>query len=493
MKNWSLRLKLTAWSALLTGLVILLCGLGTGFYCVREQIEALDDQMADEAHTFFVEVARRGGKVDWHNRKDVELILPTARTKRYAQIRDQDGLVLFQTGRFPVDSSGRTAPHTIKFRGQTVRLGDFQEDGMTLRLGIALNEINEDVADLRLILVITLPFFVGLIALGGWFLSRKALAPIRQLTAGVEKITAQQLSTRLPLLPGNDEVARLSAVLNETFDRLDASFQQAARFTADASHELKTPIAVMRAGIENLLESHTLPQAERAEVSALLEQTRRLSEIFERLLLLSRADSGHLRLDRRHCDLTGIVSACAEDATIFAEDREIEIVLTLPPQLPAFVDPPRVSQLLLNLLVNAVKYNRDAGVVRIEASLENGSPTIRIWNTGPGIPPAAKEMLFERFFRAAPKGGIAGHGLGLSLVRELARAHDGEVTLERADEQWTVFCVRLGPAQTGQAPTPPRQRASETQDDGEDYDQPEQDSPEIETALIGHGDRKDVA
>jgi len=193
------------------------------------------------------------------------------------------------------------------------------------------------------------------------------------------------------------------------------------------------------------LESPTLEEDDRRTVASLLEQTRRLSAITESLLLLSRADTGRLQLDLALVDVCEIVRACAEDAEILAEERGISITRNLPGSIMAGVDAGRLNQILWNLLDNAIKYNESNGRVEIRAGtdLVQKLVWIEIGNSGPGVPAVLVPQLFERFFRSDPRGVTEGHGLGLSLSRELARAHGGDVTLVSSREGWTAFRVTL--------------------------------------------------
>ncbi len=455
MRHWSLGAKLTAWSALVVGLALTICSVGAVLFIQDEQVEALDDQLRSEAHTFFGEVSRHGASLDWKNRAEIKAILPITRTKRFIQILDGNGTPLYQSGKVKSVSVGGPGPgsRTLKIEGRTIRIGVFQQRALTLYLGAELNEINADQTHLLVGLFIGLPLLVTVVAGGGWWLAKKALAPIRDITAATEQITVACLNQRLPMLWARDEIGRLTDVLNAMFDRLDLSFRQAMRFSADASHELKTPLAVLRSGIEDLLQSPALSESDQRAVSALLEQTRHLSSITASLLLLSRADAGRLKLDRTEVDLCEVIVGCADDAAIMAESRRIGIETTLPARLCAYVEAGRLMQILLNLLDNAVKFNRDGGRVTIVAELfEEQEIVIRIANTGPGITPDQAPLIFERFFRLAADLDKPGHGLGLSLARELARAHDGELSLESSDANWTVFKLRL-PGRAGGLPT----------------------------------------
>jgi signal transduction histidine kinase len=460
VKNWSLRAKLIGWSAIVVGVAVSICAIGAGLYVEHEQIEALDDQLRAEAEMIFSELRQHRGELDWNQPKRVKLMLPATQTERYIEITSVDGALLYRSenlGRSALDDSA--GMHNRKIGHSATRLGVFKKEGFKLSIAADLDEINQDTAELAIGFLVALPILLGIVVLGGWWIGRKALAPIRQITTAAEEITAERLDRRLPVSENRDEIGRLATVLNEMFDRLDRSFRQAARFSADASHELKTPLTILRSSIEDLLESPKLAEDDRRAVAALLEQTRRLSSITESLLLLSRADVGRLQLDLTLTDVSEIVAACVEDARIMAEGRGISIETDLPEHLDAVVDAGRVEQILLNLLDNAVKYNHDGGRVKVGAEGDgNGGLSIFVGNSGPGISREHAPQLFERFFRSDAVMGIPGHGLGLSLARELARAHGGDLILTRADSEWTEFkfFVRArSPAGLDGSPTAP--------------------------------------
>ena len=429
----------------MVGVALLVCGIGALLFIKNEQIEALDDQLRNEAHTFFGEVVKRGDGIDWQLRSDVKAFLPITRTERFVEIIGPDGRTLYRS-KEPKHGSLNVFPDgmsTVMIGRDTIRLGVFVSKGMKLCLGAEMNEINADASRLMASILVGLPLLVGIIALGGWWIARKALAPMREITTAAEQISAADLHRRLPSPRAGDEIGRLTEVLNAMFDRLETSFGQATRFSADASHELKTPLTVLRSSIEDLLESSDLSATDHAAVSALLEQTHRLSSITESLLLLSRADAGRLKLDVTERDVVEIITACVDDARIMAEPRGIEIETDLPSALTACVDGQRLGQIVLNLLDNAVKYNRERGTIRISASVAGDAVNITVANTGPGISSEHIPHLFERFYRAGENSDAPGHGLGLSLARELARAHGGDLTLVKSDAEWTVFAVHI--------------------------------------------------
>jgi signal transduction histidine kinase len=331
----------------------------------------------------------------------------------------------------------------VRLAGRQMRLAAFDEEGATLRLVASYDSINRQTRNLIVAFLLALPVTLGFLLLGGRWIAHQAVAPIQEIIDTAEHITAQHFAQRLPVPPARDELQRLATVLNATLDRLDEGFRQAARFTADASHELKTPLTVLRTSVEALLRSPELSAGDQRAVAGLLEQTKRLSSITASLLLLSRADVGRLDLDLAPGDLAEIVSLCVDDARIIAEAQRIEIEMTLPATAPALVDRTRAAQIVMNLLDNAVKFNLDGGRVRVTLDAESGHWALRIANTGPGIRPGEAAQLFTRFYRGEHTAATSGHGLGLSLSRELARAHRGDLQLAASEDGWTTFLLTI--------------------------------------------------
>jgi signal transduction histidine kinase len=445
MKAWTLRAKLTAWSALLLAGVLIPCAIAFGIYLKEEQFEALDSQLANEAHTFFALLRLHPDMGTTHGKSSPREFLPWTRTERLAEVLNAEGQIIYasKNARGVALQKYTQARQTISAGADSYRLRLFRRQGITLYLGANLREINADANAVLLVLLIAVPLLVAAASAGGWLLSRKALAPIRELTDAAEKVTAAELGRGLPVPAARDEIARLAEVLNQTFGRLERAFTQARRFSADASHEFKTPLTVMRATIEDALAEPALAVETQRVLQELLEQIMRLHSMIESLLLLARADSGRLQMDLADVDLSDLLRACIEDASILAEARHICLHADVPEQLPARLDGGRVTQIVLNLLDNAIKYNDDGGEVQISAQRLGREVFVTVANTGPGVPSGVTARLFERFFRADESRSVGGTGLGLNLARELARAHDGDVTLVRTDAEWTAFSLRL--------------------------------------------------
>ncbi|MBV8970239.1 MAG: HAMP domain-containing protein [Verrucomicrobia bacterium] len=447
MNRWPLSAKLTAWSVLVVGLGTLLLAVSSGEFLRHEQIELLDIQLKGEAQRFFNL---------WDSRSDLPIELRVAEaserlllpgTSDLFVVRDRNQNVIFRSFedahlRLPGSTLGI---RTIKLRaGAEYRLGTFQHQTVSLSIATPLQDVEADGVERFLAVAPVVPCLLVLAGLGGWWIARKALGPVAEITREAEAITADRLDRRLAAATVDDEIGRLTRVLNDMLDRLEKGFHQAARFSADASHELKTPLTVLRVSIEDLLGSPDLSESDRAAVAGLLEQTRRLAGITETLVLLSRAESGRLELDPQTVNLSELVEACAGDAEILADGRGISIETVVPPNLVVQLDRDRVNQILWNLLDNAIKYNRPNGRISVHAGLwqEKETVWILIGNSGQGIDPGLSAQVFARFFRN-DNCGVPGRGLGLSLSRELARAHGGDIEIVRTDPDWTEFRLTL--------------------------------------------------
>jgi signal transduction histidine kinase len=226
-------------------------------------------------------------------------------------------------------------------------------------------------------------------------------------------------------------------------DRLERSFAQAARFSADAAHELRTPLTILQGEIEQALQDAPSGSEPQRVYNGLLEEVHRLKEIVRKLLLLAQADAGKLPLNLEPFDLAAAVETVCEDAEAMAPHLAITHVLEAGLQVNADAD--LLSQVLRNLTINAVKHNREGG--RIEYRLRRAGSTawLTVANTGDPIPPEHRDRVFERFYRADPSHSrrVDGVGLGLSLAREIVRAHGGELTLADSGEDLTVFSLAL--------------------------------------------------
>ena len=432
--HWTLRTRLTLWSAILFTTAVALLGVFTVSLVRRHQIHTLDEELLGEARSIYHELAEHGPAGASHGS------LVIGKTTRTVVV-GADGRIIGSSPELRGEDFA-----TVASGAQTLgawRVLSLSENGYAVRVARGFEDVDATVADVRDAYLMALPVLLVLVAGGAWWLVRMALRPVQEISAAAQRITTEHLDERLPLPARRDELGQLTTVLNEMLARLDRGHAQAVRFTADASHELKTPLALIAAGLEELLRRRDLAPDVVAAVGSLLDDNRRLAAVCQDLLILARADAGRLALDRQPHDLRALLEAAVEDGRILGEGRAIHFAISLPPHAEEFVDARYFTRILLNLLSNAVKYNQDGGRVRIELIAEEKEWAIVIANTGPGIAPEHQPKLFERFFRADNSAAAPGHGLGLSLSRELARAHGGDLTLASASVEWTVFRLTL--------------------------------------------------
>jgi signal transduction histidine kinase len=265
------------------------------------------------------------------------------------------------------------------------------------------------------------------------FASRRLARPVEELAVESDENRAQRAEAEATLATRNVEL------------------QRSARFSADASHQLKTPVTVLRAGIESLLGREGFAPHVYDELSSLLHQTYRLTGVIEDLLLLSRMDAGRLELEFDTVNLTQLIEEWVDDFSAIPDPFELEVETKVPPNLRVVGEKRYTTLIVQNLLENARKYNRRGGRIRIAAEQAGEQVVLTIGNTGRGISPAGQEHIFERFHRGSMGENVPGHGLGLNLARELARLHGGDLHLAQSENDWTEFEVCFRAAERPQA------------------------------------------
>ncbi len=444
MKHWPLRWKVALYAALLAVLATI-GGAATTWSVMRhEEIRAFDKRLTMDAHELFRDV-EHFDRTNGDRNAFQEIFVPLALRKRVIEVTNAAGQTLYLSPglREPLSSDGIRQIHTRRIGGRSIRIGEFTGNGLTLRVGADLKEINQIGRDIFRGMVAAIPTVLVIIILGGRWVASQAIAPVEDIRKAAAQITAQRLDQRLPVPPTGDEIAGLIEVLNAAFERLQGSFEQSIRFSADASHHLKTPIAVLRAGVEEILHDADCSPQTQATAEGLLHRVHQLNSVADNLLLLARADAGRLEIERKEFDLAELLEGAVDDARALAEPLDLAVDAEIPEHLPVRADRRLIGIIVQNLIENAIKFNHPGGRVRFAACKVNGSIELTVANTGEGIPQKRAAHLFERFYRARGDERVSGSGLGLSMARELARAHGGEVTLLRSDASWTELHVCL--------------------------------------------------
>src|SRR2546425_523249 len=333
-------------------------------------------------------------------------------------------------------------PHALVRRGPERGAGPVC--GWRVRLPAA-QPLRRELRELLMILGAGLPLAVAIAGMGGYFLARRALAPVSRMLERARTITAERLGERLPVENPGDELGQLAAVFNDAFARLERSFEQLRRFTADASHELRTPLTAMRSVGEVGLREHRDAAAYREIIGSMLEETDRLGRLVEGLLTLSRADGGNVLLKREGVDLAELARDVVAHLGVLAEEKRLSLAVEASVPVPAWVDRLVIRQALINLVDNAIKYTPPGGSVRIVVRDGAPGPTIEVADTGSGIPPEHRDRVFDRFYRIdkARSRDLGGAGLGLAIARWAVEAHGGRIDLESVEGRGSTFRITL--------------------------------------------------
>jgi len=347
------------------------------------------------------------------------------------------GRPTYETLALPGTSGGpvRLLTQPVVERGRVVRV-------VQVALPLAATELARSRFLLILLGLAPLALVAG--AIGGWFLARRALAPVDAMVDAARRIEADDLSQRLTAPPTDDELGRLGAVLNEMLARLERSFRAVRQFSSDAAHELRTPLTVLKGELEVALRTVDA-QAERATphdgndeyrraLTSCLEEVDRLTGLVDDMLLLARADSGAITLPRDTVDLRALVLDAEPGLRALATAAGITLRVDAPQPVRVRGYGPLLFRVLFNLGDNAIKYTPAGGTVTIATRATGAGAELVVRDTGPGIPLEHHADIFERFYRGDPAHGRGGSGLGLAVVRASAGAHGGRVTVD--ERRW---------------------------------------------------------
>jgi heavy metal sensor kinase len=309
-----------------------------------------------------------------------------------------------------------------------------------------LSVIEEGLRRLRRDFLFGVPLILLFASLAGYFLARKSLSPIALMNQQTQRITAENLSAQLDVANPRDEVGQLGLTVNALLARLSAAFQEQKRFIADASHELRTPIAVLRGETEVALERERAPAEYQESLALIKDEAERLSRIVENLFLLAREPVDAHSMMREPLRLDELVGDCVRAAQVLAAQKGLQ--LKIDGRMPAITlngDDELLKRMLLNLLDNAVKYTPPGGEINIALESQNGDAHIVVTDTGIGIPAADQPRIFDRFYRVdkARARALGGAGLGLSIALWIVEGHGGSLSVESALGRGSAFTVEL--------------------------------------------------
>lgn len=332
---------------------------------------------------------------------------------------------------------------TVEFDHKPWRMGlGVTPTGDKMAMGVDMEMIDTELADFHHAILFSVPLMLGLLGLSAWFISGCVLTPIRKLSTTMSHLTVKELGQRIDLENKDKEFAQLIDIFNSMLERLERSFHQTSRFSADAAHELKTPLTILQGQIERAIFQSDMGSVIQKDLALMLDEVQRLDAIVRNLLLFSLADARQLRLNKQDVDLSLMLANLLEDAQMLAPSLTIDGLVA--ENLVMKADADLLIQVLHNLLSNAIKYNIPNGWIRIEANRTSNYIEVIVSNSSLGIAEADLELIFERFYRCESSHNrkVDGMGLGLSLSRDIIHAHHGKIDVS-TDQSAVSFLIHL--------------------------------------------------
>ncbi|MCP4747266.1 MAG: two-component sensor histidine kinase [Desulfobacteraceae bacterium] len=332
---------------------------------------------------------------------------------------------------------------TVQTQSGSWRTGIMGNQHHTIVVGINMARFYEFASKFKKLFLLSVIVALLLMAGAGYLIANRAMKPISLITRTAEKITARGLGRRIIDGGADAELLRLIYVLNDMLDRLEKSFNQAVRFSADAAHELQTPLTILQGVLDDAVQSTAYGTDEQRRYSSLLEEVQRLKSIVQKLLILARADADQLPLQLQLVNMSAMIASAVEDAGVIGPDLVIEKDIL--PGIYVQADPGLLGLAIQGLTANAVQYNTDKGLIRFRLTVQNRNALFTISNTGTLIPEQERKLIFDRFYQIGKSRShrIPGTGLGLSLAQEIMRAHDGSLKFEVTKDNLNAFTVSL--------------------------------------------------
>ena len=450
-RSHSVRMQLALWYVATMIAVLAVYAGAILFYVNRNASDALDQQLRGDFQfaAAMVEENPDGG-IGWSADENGNPDMP------WLQVWSPDGRLLFrnqQAARQPLPERALLAlpddtAVTLEAAGAPFRVlsrrGKIASRPVVFQVARSENARRQQITDAILILALGFPLAVSGAGLAGYSVSKRALAPIEQMAGRAQTITADRLGDRLPVGNPDNELGRLATVFNATLARLETSFDQMRRFTADASHELRTPLTALRSVGEVGLRGRRDDAAYRAIIGSMLEEADRLAGLVDRLLTLSRAETGQAKLSLESVDLGELAQTVAADLAVLAEEKNQRVVVEPGGSPHALGDRLMLRQALINLVDNAIKFSPSGAPIVIRVFESAGRAVVEVVDGGPGIPPGIRDHIFDRFYRAPSLSEtINGTGLGLSIAKSAVEANGGTLTLEHSGADGSAFRISV--------------------------------------------------
>ncbi|MCB0165502.1 MAG: HAMP domain-containing protein [Anaerolineae bacterium] len=472
----NIRLRLTLWYTAILSAILVIFGIIVYFGLSRSLLATLDNHLQREANQIINELkfehdGDHSDRSEDHNNEAAEYVGIFRAELEYTpepgvfwRVLAPNEQPLVDPGYFsgsaidqnPLDITRPHFTYGLLANNTPVRLLTLpfairQQQAGAVQVAESYDEIQDIQRRLIILLGLSIPLIILGASAGGWFLANSALAPIDGITRAANQISAQDLGQRLNLKLPNDEVGRLAATFDKMLDRLEAGFEQQKRFIGDASHEMRTPLTILKGDVEVALNRPRSAAEYRETLEMVNETSNRLTGLVEELLLLARADNNQYPLRLDEIDLIELLAGEIRRLEPRAREKDILLTLKAPPTLFMTADLDKLARLFTNLIDNAIKYGAPGDTVSVVVTTQPDQVQIDVTDTGPGIPSEHLPHVFDRFYRvdkararklSAPSEA-GGSGLGLSIAQWLAQAHHGAIDVASEVGHGTTFTVQL--------------------------------------------------
>lgn len=458
-----IRARVTLWYLLLLAVLVSALGVFVVTRLRADLVNGVDATLATRAQQISLGFAGKG-EGEFQDVSDSSLAgLPGSESA--AQLLDAKASVL-ETSGDPAAVASLLSPSDVTrvLSGETISrsitLGKDAESFRILAVALpgsaprvivaatSLDTVDASVHHLSVLLLLAGPTLLLIASLGGWWVAGAALAPVRRITRTSAYIGMEHLDERVDVPGTTDEIHDLALTMNSMLERLEQGVADQRRFIADASHELRTPIAIMRSEVEVSLLGPDLGSEARTTLESVRQELEDMGSSVENLLTLARADEGQLSLAREHFDLRGAAEAVRDGLSHVSAAGGVAIEVE-GESAQVFADRSRIDQVLRNLLSNAIRYSGRGSHVTITTDTEDGAVRCTVVDDGPGIPPESLPHVFDRFFRGAPSRSGTGAGLGLAICHEIVAAHGGQVRAESGPDGGSTFTFTIPAAGEG--------------------------------------------
>ncbi len=456
----SIRVRLTAWYLVMLAVGLGLFGVGSWFAMRASAFQTIDDELEDRIHGvekfMQLQIASLSPVEIRDEFREHSVLGPGG---DLFQVCDEKGQWLYRSAvlennqvpiRLPNQLGDQPVHENVSVQSTPIRFATgrvvVNSRPYSIQVAAPLKEFYEALERFRLILWFSVPVLLIGAGLGGYLISRRALKPVGQITAAAESISISNLSDRLEVPETSDELQRLSETLNRMLARLDTSVQRMSQFTADASHELRAPVSLIRTTAELAVQGGRAQTEYHEDMVQILAEAERTSQLIDSLLLLARADAGEGGLQHELTDISTSVREALEQGRSLAVEKGVELTAD-PNSQPIVVrgDGQALRRLVFILIDNAIKYTPEGGRVQVRLDALEGQATIKVTDSGIGISESDQPYIFNRFWRAdkVRSRGVGGAGLGLAIAHWIVEQHQGSVEVRSKPGQGSAFTVRI--------------------------------------------------